>query len=45
MAGLLTRSFPVAFPSAGWRTVTKDTVKLKELTAAGTVQAFHLIPF
>jgi len=45
MAGLLTYSFLNAFPFRKNRTVAKMFKKLKELTAAGTVQDLHLIPY
>lgn len=44
LAGLLTYSLFDAFPSYK-KTVAKDFKKSKELTAAGTVQVLHLIPF
>jgi len=42
MAGLLTCSLFFAFP---YSTVAIDLKRVTELTAAGTVQDFHPIPF
>jgi hypothetical protein len=43
MAGLLTYSLFDAFPSCNYRQWL-DFQKVQEITAAGTVQVFHLIP-
>ena len=53
MAGLLTFSFPGAFPSSDPETINSNrnkTVawyarKKTEITAAGTVQDLHLVPY
>jgi hypothetical protein len=44
MAGLLTFSFCTAFPFSV-KTVAEVVQKRTEITAAGTVQDFHLIPY
>ncbi len=45
-AGLLTRAFRGAFPSRLWRDSGRRCLGICDaLTAAGTVQDFHLVPF
>jgi hypothetical protein len=45
MAGLLTYFLPERLPIAGWRTVAEYVPGYRKITAAGTVQDSHLIPY